>query len=123
LSGTNNYRVLLDEKEQVIRQYIEGAVDEAEAMDIQTKTGEAIPLLKNPDQVKLLIFTTTLGKTTPKARRIFYENVKRPALQKVAVIGTSALVKAFITFVLIISNSKKVRLFTAEQEALQWLHE
>ena len=123
MAGTKQYRVLFDEKEQVIRQYIEGPVGEPEAMDIQNKTGEAIPLLKNPEKVRLLIFTSNLGKTTPKARKIFYENVKRPALHHVAVIGTSALVKAFVSFVLIISNSKKVRLFSCEQEALRWLNE
>jgi hypothetical protein len=123
LADKAQFKICLDEELQLIRYYIEGQVGEAEAFAIEDLSGKLIPGLKNPEKVNLLVFSSGFAKATPRARKIFYQNMKRPAVHKLAVVGTSRLVKAFVSFMQIASGSKKMKLFTDEQEAIRWLNE
>lgn len=117
------FEIHVDEKLQVIRLQVEGQIDEETSQAVLDTIEKLVPGLKNPEKVKTLVISSNFGKATPKGRKIFYENVKRPTLYKMAFVGKSMYIKAIITFIQIFSGLKKVRLFSDEQEAIRWLNE
>lgn len=116
-------RLQLDEKTQVIYQWVEGDFSEKDSDRIVAMIGELKPRLRDPDRIRILALSEKPGKPTPSARRSLLENAKREDLYKMAIAGGNPYMKALVSFFCIASGMKKVRAFTKESDALQWLVE
>jgi hypothetical protein len=120
------FTTVLDEKLQIIRNHVRGGLDEEMATGLHETLVALLPKLKNPGKVKILVFldkTSDGVKGTPKGRRMLMEHFKRPDLYKMAVVGGNPYMKALATFVFIATGVNKVRLFSNEHDAVQWLNE
>jgi hypothetical protein len=113
----------LDEGLQIIRQNIEGVIDEEDAKSISTMTKNLSAGLKDPRKVRVLAVSNDLGKGTTKARKRLIENLDEADLYKIAVMGKNPYMKTLFTFILKVTGTKKVKMFTGEQEAVLWLNE
>jgi hypothetical protein len=121
VAKTAKVRMRVDEKNQIIRQYIEGIVTEEDAVHVSSMTASLAQGLKKPDKVKILVVTERYGKTTPKARRHLMQDMNRPELYKMAIVGSNPYARAFINLYLLVTRSKKVKTFLREQDAMEWL--
>jgi hypothetical protein len=114
--------ILLDKENQVIRQVIEGNVDEQDALYLTEETEKKIHELTKPDKVDILLDAAKLGKPDSGARKILYGNLKRRDVNKIAVVSKSPAQRAIINLVLITTRTKKLRIFATETDAYIWLH-
>ena len=116
-------RAQLDEKNQIIKHYIQGDVDEEDTIKLSSMTETMVQSLKNPEKVRMLVVVEKSGKPTPKARKKFLKDMKRPNIHKFAVVASNPFAKAFFTLYKIASGSSRLRMFGNEQDALEWLKE
>lgn len=115
--------VYLDEKLQVIRQHIEGNIDEEMTIRFFEESRAAAARLKDPKMIRILAISDSLGKGTPGARRSLMDNLNNDDVYRVALVGKNPFMKAAVSFLLVLKPSKKVRTFGNEDEALRWLNE
>ena len=115
--------VYLDEELQVIRQHLDGNIDEGMATKFFEESRAAAARLKDPKKIRVLAISNSLGKGTPKARRKLMANLNNDDVYRVALVGKNPFMNAAVSFFLVIKPSKKVRVFGNENEALQWLNE
>jgi hypothetical protein len=113
----------LDENLQIIRQDIDGVIDEEDAENISTMTKTLSAGLKDPQKIRIFSVSNGFGKATAKARKRLLKNLQQPDLYKIAVMGTNPYMKTVFAFILIATGTKKVKVFTIEHEALRWLNE
>jgi hypothetical protein len=111
----------LDEKKQIIYQRVEGPLDTEDSKKIFEMVVEFKKKLLDPDKIRILAFSDTTEKPTPEARRMLIEHEKRDDLYKLAVVGKNPYMRTVLSFFLMVSGSKKVRMFTTEADALIWL--
>jgi hypothetical protein len=116
------FDIKIDEENQIIRQYFSGQIKDEDAIEISKKTEELVEKLKNPHKVKILAVFFNIKKIPPKVRKQFITDLKRENLYKVAFVGFNYYVAALIYFFILITNKKKVRIFSLEQEAIEWLN-
>lgn len=119
--GDVRIEVTLDEENQIIRQRLEGLFDEAAARRLVDTVIELKKRLRDPDKVCVLALSDLTAKATPGARRMLMENINRNDLYKMAMVGKNPYMKAVLTFFLMVSGTKKIGIFTSENEALEWL--
>jgi hypothetical protein len=115
--------VRLDEHLQIIRQDVNGIIDEEDADTISTMTKTLSAGLKDPQKIRILSVSNGFGKATSKARKRLLDNLKQSDLYKIATMGTNPYMKAVFSFILMASGTKKVKVFTSEQDAIRWLNE
>jgi hypothetical protein len=115
------FRMELDEKTQIIRQWVEGPMDEEDSARITAEVVELKKKLREPDKVRILAVSEKPAKPTPGARRHFMENARRNDLYKVAFLGKNPYMKTAMSFLLMVSGLKKIRVFSDEKEAIEWL--
>jgi hypothetical protein len=113
----------LDEGLQIIRQNIEGVIDEEDANNLSNMIKTLSAGLKDPRKVRVLVMSNDFGKGTTKARKRLIENLDVADLYKIAVMGKNPYMKTLFTFILKVTGTKKVKMFTGEQEAVLWLNE
>jgi hypothetical protein len=113
--------VVLDEKLQIIRQTVAGAMDENDAYHIGKQTEECAGRLKDPLKVKILCNAQALKKGSSRARKILVEYQKRSKLDKVAVWGAKTVDRVVIRFINLATGIQKTRAFENEKDALDWL--
>jgi hypothetical protein len=112
----------LDEGLQIIRQNIEGVIDEEDADNLSNMIKALSADLKDPRRVSVLVVSNDFGKGTTKARKRLLENLDEADLYKIAVMGKNPYMKTLFTFILKVTGTKKVKMFTIEQEAVHWLN-
>jgi hypothetical protein len=117
------YEMYLDEKLQVIREKVDGQIEEEDAKNIETMSEKLVTQLKDPRKVKVFISVSNLSRMSSKVRKIFINGLKRNNLYKVAITGSSPYLKAVITFFFIAAGINKVKLFNNEREAIRWFNE
>lgn len=115
--------VYLDEELQVIRQQLDGDIDHEMATKFIEESRAAAARLRDPKKVRILAISDSMGKGTPEARRILMGNLENDNVYRVALVGKNPFMNAAVSFILAIRPSKKVRVFSSEDEALQWLNE
>jgi hypothetical protein len=113
----------LDEGLQIIRQNIEGVIDEEDADNLSNMIKTLSAGLKDAHKVRVLVVSDGLGKGTTKARKRLLENLDEVDLYKIAVMGKNPYMKTLFTFILMVTGTKKVKIFIGEQEAVRWLNE
>jgi hypothetical protein len=113
----------VDKDLQIIRQNIEGIVDEEDANSISIMTETLAKELKEPRKVRILAVSNDFGKGTTKARKRLLENLDQADLYKIAVMGKNPYMKTLFSFFLKVTGSKKVMVFISEQDAVRWLNE
>jgi hypothetical protein len=113
----------LDEKNQIIRQVIEGMIDDEDSETIFKSTKELAARLKDPHKVRILAISDNMAKSSPKARKDLLNNIKDPDLYKIAVMGKNPYMKAVFSFILKVTGTRKTRIFSKEQDAVRWLTE
>jgi hypothetical protein len=117
------YRMELDEKTQVIYQWIEGSLDEDDSKRMTAGIIELKKKLHEPDRIRILVVSEKPAKPTPGARRRFLADARRDDLYKMAILGRNPYMRAAVSFILMVSGLKKLRVFPDEPEALKWLSE
>jgi hypothetical protein len=122
-SGVGKISVYLDEKLQVIRQRLDGNIDDETATKFVEESRAAAALLRDPKKIRVLAVSNNLGKGTPAARRMLMENLDNEDVYRVALVGKNPFMNAAVSFFLAIKPSKKIRVFGNEDEALLWLNE
>lgn len=115
--------VHLDEELQVIRQQLDGDIDEKMAARFFEESRVAAARLRDPKKIRVLAISDNLGKGTPEARRSLMDNLNHDDVYRVALVGKNPFMKAAVSFFLILKPSKKIRMFGNEDEALRWLNE
>jgi len=115
--------VCLDEKLQVIRQRLDGNIDDEMVTTFFNESQTAAARLKDPKKIRVLAISDTLGKATPGARRRLMNNLTNDDVYRVALVGKNPFMNAAISFFLVIKPSKKIRVFGNENDALHWLVE
>lgn len=118
-----NISVYLDEKLQVIRQQLDGDISDETAARFIEGSHAAAARLKDPKKIRVLAVSNSLGKGTPLARRMLMDNLGNEDVYRVALVGKNPFMNAAVSFFLVIWPSKKIRVFSNENEALQWLNE
>jgi hypothetical protein len=117
------FSMRLDEKNQVIRQFVEGVIDDEDSESIKTMTERLSAGLKDPHKIRVLTVSNDIGKASSKARRSLLKNMEDPDLYKIAVMGNNPYMKILFSFILKATRIKKARVFTDEHEAVRWLQE
>jgi mitochondrial fission protein ELM1 len=117
------YEIYLDEKIQIIREKIDGPVDEEDTKNITAVSKALVKQLKDPQKVKLLVSVSNFRSTPSKVRKLFINGLKLNSVYKVAITGPNPYLEALITFFFIATGINKVKLFNNEREAIQWLNE
>jgi hypothetical protein len=115
--------VYLDEELQVIRQKLDGDIDDEMATKFFEETRAAAARLKDPKKIRVLAVSEGLGKATPEARRSLMDNLNHDNVYRVALVGKNPFMNAAVSFFLILKPSKKIRVFGNEDVALRWLNE
>jgi hypothetical protein len=115
-------RMDFDEKSQVIYQWIEGSLDEDDSNRMTAGIVELKKRLREPDKIRILAISEKPEKPTPGARRLFMENARKEDLYKMAVLGRNPYMRAAVSFLLMVSGLKKIRIFPDETAALKWLN-
>ena len=115
--------VYLDEELQVIRQHLDGDIDEKMALQLFEETGAAVARLRDPNQVRVLAVSDSIGKAGAKVRRMMLNNLFNDNVYRVALVGKNPFMRAAVSFFLVLKPSKKIRMFGNEDEALRWLNE
>lgn len=115
--------VTLDEELQIIRQRLDGNMDDEIVTKFFEESQAAAARLKDPKKIRVLAISDKLGKATPGARRRLLENLNNEDVCKVALFGKNPFMNAAVSFFLAIRPSKKIRVFGNEDEALRWLAE
>jgi pantoate kinase len=115
------FTISRDEELQIIRQTIEGIIDEEDSKRILEMTVALANGLKDPNNVRVLTVSNDFGKATSRARKQLMKNLNESKLHKMAVMGKNPFMKTLITFIVMATGLKKVKLFTGEKEALDWL--
>jgi hypothetical protein len=111
----------VDKKNQIIRQYVEGIITEEDAVHISSMTASLAQGLKEPEKVRILVVTEKYGKPSPKARKHLMQDMNRPELYKMAIVGSNPYARAFFNLYLLVTRSKKLKTFLREQDAMEWL--
>jgi hypothetical protein len=122
MAGNANYTICLDDKLQIIRQNITGQVDEVEAKKISSATRAMAQELKDPQRVRILAVSSNVGKMGSKVRKILMNDLKDPTLYKMAFAESNPYLKALISFIFIVTGLDKVRMFSNEKDAQDWLN-
>ena len=113
--------IWVDRENQIIRQSIEGDLDEQDAIYITNETEKKIQELDDKNKINILCNETRFGKPDAGARAILFKNLARPNVNKVAVVSTSPVHKAIINLVRLGTQIKKLKIIATESEALSWL--
>lgn len=113
----------LDEKLQIIRNHIFCGLDEELARQLTNAVAAIILRMRNPKKARFLVFINLASKGTTKGRRILMENFKRPDFYKMAILGNNPYMAAMANFFFVATGKNKAKLFSNEDEALQWLNE
>jgi hypothetical protein len=116
-----NYTIWLDDKLQIIRQNITGPIDEEDAKKISSATRAAARQLKDPQRVRILAVSSNVEKIESKPRKILMNDLKDPTLNKMAFVENNPYLKALISFTFILTGVDKVRMFSNEKDAIDWL--
>jgi hypothetical protein len=123
VSGKTKYRVWLDKDRQIIRQEIDGELNEEDARVISETTIALGNASKEPDKVRILIKHANFIKTPSKVRKIFTHDMKKGNLYRIAVMGRSPGIKAMLFFLTMATGLNKLKMFKDEGEAIRWLNE
>jgi hypothetical protein len=111
----------LNEENQIIYQYVEGVIDDEDSDNIYKMTEALANGLKDRHKVRILTISDKIGKGSPKMRRSLLKNMQDPDLYKIAVMGRNPYMRILFSFILRSTGMKKARIFSDEQEAVQWL--
>ncbi|HUI91922.1 MAG TPA: STAS/SEC14 domain-containing protein [Chitinivibrionales bacterium] len=123
MAGQQKFTMELDEKLQIIRNHVFGELDENLARMLTDAVAKIEPRLKNPDKVRILVFLNIGGKGTSSGRKILVENIKRPRFYRMAIVGSNPYMRALGAFILVAMGINKLKLFSNERDAIQWLNE
>lgn len=113
----------LDEETQIIYQYIEGVIDEEDSTKLYDLTEALRARLKDQNKIRILTVSNKIGKSTSKARKTLLDNLQKPELYKMAVLGRNPYMRVLFTFILRVTGVKKAKMFNDEQDAVRWLRE
>ena len=121
MSIQSKIEMYLDETTQVIYQQVEGPIDEDDSKRMYEMVVELKKKLRDPGKVRILAISDNAAKPSPGARRALMENEKRDDFYRMAVVGSNPYMKTALTFFLMVSGSKKIRVFSNREDALTWL--
>jgi hypothetical protein len=74
-------------------------------------------------EIKILIDASEGGKSTSNARSIYVEFAKSFEEGKVAIFGSTTLIRVVASFIVRAAGRGNVRFFATEEESLNWLKE
>lgn len=123
MSEEARWKVWWDEKDKVIRLRVWGRNDEQDVNGLVAKIAE---IKRDFPGEKLRILLDLIQASAPSApaRKIIAKEIyKDPAIDKIAAIAPSILVRTVNSFLMKVSgvSDSKVKMFAAEAEALKWL--
>ncbi|MBD3343637.1 MAG: hypothetical protein GF401_01090 [Chitinivibrionales bacterium] len=119
----NRFKLELLCENRIIEQTIYGDVDDNLSLPLRQESDALRKKTANPDKACVLINTEHAGKATSKARRKLYDILKEPFIHKFAVFGIRPYVRAIVNFIMSASGSKKIRVFSSREKAIEWLLE
>ena len=115
------YTITLDEENQIICITMSGFPTEESFKKHIDEVSEYVAELKDPTNVRILVDGRTLAKASYRVRKIGNKLFEDRNLKRVAMWGCNPVARTLITFFSIAFGEGKMKAFTTEDAARQWL--
>lgn len=112
--------VRVDPADDIIAQMVEGEPSEVDYERLYRLTDEAVKLLRDPTNIRILVDGRLLGGQRLRARQKAAEMLRKAPFVRLAVWGCSPLIRVTLRF-LSAAIGRDIRAFRTEQEAREWL--
>lgn len=89
--------------------------------DYEKIYNELLDSLGENEKFDILADVNKVGKQSPKVRKLWVNFGKDKRIGAVAVFGASLMSKVIVNFVMGLSYKKDLKVFSTEEEAMQWL--
>jgi hypothetical protein len=115
------FTVWLDEDRQIIRQRITGEPTLSDFLRLAEQTRDCVLRLRCPDDVRILVDGSWFGRMRKDVRAASSAELRRPELTRMAIVTTNRVARVLIRFMVVATGQHKVRTFSTESAALDWL--
>jgi hypothetical protein len=115
------FEAWLDEERQIIRQRMHGDPDLEQFKQLIQDTDACVRRLRCPTDVRILVDGSGLGRMAMPVRREAQRIALLPDLTRMALFGVKPVARILIRFLCVATGVAKMRTFSSEAEALQWL--